>query len=31
MGRTISIYYALIDGGIAAGIWLWGRWPRTIP
>ncbi|WP_287122628.1 MFS transporter [Mesorhizobium sp.] len=24
MGRTISIYYALIDGGIAAGIWLWG-------
>ncbi|MER8996166.1 MFS transporter [Mesorhizobium sp. M0678] len=24
VGRTISIYYALIDGGIAAGSWLWG-------
>lgn len=24
MGRTISIYYALIDGGIAAGSWVWG-------
>ncbi|TIL76443.1 MAG: hypothetical protein E5Y89_20005 [Mesorhizobium sp.] len=21
---TISIYYALIDGGIAAGSWVWG-------
>ncbi|MER9793353.1 MFS transporter [Mesorhizobium sp. M0213] len=24
VGRTISIYYALIDGGIAAGSWIWG-------
>ncbi|RWF79542.1 MAG: MFS transporter [Mesorhizobium sp.] len=24
VGRTISIYYALIDGGIAAGSWVWG-------
>ncbi|WP_404295632.1 MFS transporter (plasmid) [Microvirga sp. RSM25] len=24
VGRTISIYYALVDGGIAAGSWLWG-------
>lgn len=24
VGRTISIYYALINGGIAAGSWIWG-------
>ncbi|OWK20061.1 hypothetical protein AJ88_35800 [Mesorhizobium amorphae CCBAU 01583] len=24
VGRTISIYYALIDGGIALGSWVWG-------
>ncbi|RWK79822.1 MAG: MFS transporter [Mesorhizobium sp.] len=24
VGRTISIYYALINGGIAAGSWVWG-------
>ncbi|QRM32825.1 MFS transporter [Microvirga sp. VF16] len=24
VGRTISIYYALVDGGLAAGSWLWG-------
>lgn len=24
VGRTISIYYALIDGSIAAGSWVWG-------
>ncbi|RWK66573.1 MFS transporter [Mesorhizobium sp.] len=24
VGRTISIYYALVDGGIAAGSWVWG-------
>ncbi|RWL06442.1 MFS transporter [Mesorhizobium sp.] len=24
VGRTISIYYALIDGGTAAGSWVWG-------
>lgn len=24
VGRTISIYYALIDGGIAVGSWAWG-------
>ncbi|RUV30390.1 MFS transporter [Mesorhizobium sp. M5C.F.Ca.IN.020.32.2.1] len=24
VGRTISIYYALVDGGIAAGSWMWG-------
>nr|WP_287307705.1 MFS transporter [Mesorhizobium sp.] len=25
VGRTISIYYALKDGGIAAGKWVWAR------
>ncbi|BCG90772.1 hypothetical protein MesoLj113c_68820 [Mesorhizobium sp. 113-3-9] len=24
VGRTISIYYALADGGMAAGSWVWG-------
>ncbi|PBB58178.1 MULTISPECIES: MFS transporter [Mesorhizobium] len=24
VGRTISVYYALVDGGIAAGSWIWG-------
>ncbi|TIO74082.1 MFS transporter [Mesorhizobium sp.] len=24
VGRTIAIYYAFIDGGIAAGSWVWG-------
>lgn len=24
VGRTIAIYYALVDGGIAAGSWIWG-------
>jgi hypothetical protein len=24
VGRTFSIYYALMDGGIAAGSWIWG-------
>lgn len=25
VGRTIAIYYAFIDGGIAAGSWVWTR------
>ncbi|MPR12440.1 hypothetical protein FS320_37325 [Microvirga tunisiensis] len=29
VGRTIAIYYALVDGGIAAGSWLWGTVAQT--
>ncbi len=29
VGRTIAIYYALVDGGLAAGSWLWGGVAET--
>jgi MFS family permease len=29
VGRTISIYYAFIDGGIAVGSWIWGTVAQT--
>lgn len=29
VGRTISIYYAAVDGGLAAGSWVWGTVSQT--
>ncbi|AGS24551.1 MFS transporter [Rhizobium etli] len=29
VGRTLSIYYAFLSGGMAAGSWIWGTFAQT--